>query len=97
MVNANVLKTTRSNASVPNAKMPGQISDADLEHVSGGFFPFVALGVALGIAYCIADGTLDPPPAPKGDFSHRPEERRLITTFLGTAQQTIRGAALHRH
>jgi hypothetical protein len=68
MVNANVLKTTRSNASMPNAKVLSQISDADLEHVSGGFFPFVALGVALGIAYCIADGTLDPPSAPKGDF-----------------------------
>jgi hypothetical protein len=36
-------------------------------------FPFIALGVALGIAYCIADGTLDPPPAPKGDFPTGPK------------------------
>jgi len=49
------------------------LSDADLDRVSGGFFPFIALGVALGIAYCIADGTLDPPPAPKGDFPTGPK------------------------
>jgi hypothetical protein len=35
------------------------ISETELDRASGGFFPFVALGVALGIAYCIADGTLD--------------------------------------
>jgi hypothetical protein len=49
------------------------LSDADLDRVSGGFFPFIALGVALGLAYCIADGTLDPPPAPKGDFPTGPK------------------------
>jgi hypothetical protein len=49
------------------------LSNADLDQVSGGFFPFIALGVALGIAYCIADGTLDPPPAPKGDFPTGPK------------------------
>lgn len=49
------------------------LSNADLDRVSGGFFPFIALGVALGIAYCIADGTLDPPPAPKGDFPTGPK------------------------
>jgi hypothetical protein len=49
------------------------LSDIDLDRVSGGFFPFIALGVALGLAYCIADGTLDPPPAPKGDFPTGPK------------------------
>jgi hypothetical protein len=49
------------------------LSNADLDRVSGGLFPFIALGVALGIAYCIADGTLDPPPAPKGDFPTGPK------------------------
>jgi hypothetical protein len=49
------------------------LSNVDIDRVSGGFFPFIALGVALGIAYCIADGTLDPPPAPKGDFPTGPK------------------------
>ena len=49
------------------------LSSADVDEVSGGFFPFIALGVALGIAYCIADGTLDPPPAPRGDFPTGPK------------------------
>jgi lactobin A/cerein 7B family class IIb bacteriocin len=49
------------------------LSNAELDQVSGGLFPFIALGVALGIAYCIADGTLDPPPAPKGDFPTGPK------------------------
>src|SRR5712692_9868958 len=73
MANANAVRTTRGNASVPNAKALNQISDTELDQVSGSFFPFVALGVALGIAYCIADGTLDPPPAPKGDFNTGPK------------------------
>jgi hypothetical protein len=49
------------------------LSNAERDEVSGGFFPFIALGVALGIAYCIADGTLDPPPALKGDFPTGPK------------------------
>jgi hypothetical protein len=56
-----------------NARGIMPLSNAELDRVSGGFFPFVALGVALGIAYCIADGTLDPPPAPKGDFPTGPK------------------------
>jgi hypothetical protein len=44
------------------------LADIDLDQVNGGFFPFLALGISLGIGYCILDGTLDPPPAPKGDF-----------------------------
>jgi hypothetical protein len=44
------------------------LSDDKLDQVSGGFFPFIALGVALGIGYCILDGSFDKPPAPKGDF-----------------------------
>jgi hypothetical protein len=56
-----------------NASGIEPLSDADLDRVSGGLFPFIALGVALGIAYCIADGTLDPPPAPKGDFPTGPK------------------------
>ena len=45
----------------------------ELDQVSGGFFPFIATGVALGILYCMADGTFDPPPAPKGDFPSGPK------------------------
>jgi len=51
------------------------LSDADLDQVSGGFFIFIGLGVVLGIAYCAADGSLVPPPAPnpKGDFPRGPK------------------------
>lgn len=56
-----------------SARDPSALPDGSLDQVSGGFFPFVALGVALGIGYCIADGTLDPPPAPKGDFPRGPK------------------------
>ena len=51
-----------------NADGLTSLPDFELDQVNGGFFPFVALGVALGIGYCILDGTLDLPPAPKGDF-----------------------------
>jgi hypothetical protein len=45
----------------------------NLDEASGGWFPFIALGVALGIGYCILDGTLDPKPGPKGDFLTGPK------------------------
>ena len=45
----------------------------DLDQVSGGCFTFIGLGVALGIGYCIVDGTLDPKPGPKGDFPIGPK------------------------
>ena len=66
---------TVSNASTPdrNAGQLAPLSDASLDQASGGFFPFIALGVAAGIAYCILDGTFDPPPAPKGDFPKGPK------------------------
>jgi hypothetical protein len=35
-----------------------RLSDCDLDEVNGGWFPFIALGVAIGIGYCIWDGTL---------------------------------------
>jgi hypothetical protein len=57
----------------PNANGLAQLSDSNLDKVSGGWFPFVALGVALGIGYCIWDGTLDPKPGPKGDFPTGPK------------------------
>lgn len=56
-----------------NANGLAQVSDFDLDQVSGGWFPFIALGVALGIGYCILDGTLDPKPGPKGDFPKGPK------------------------
>ena len=49
------------------------ISEAEMDQVSGGFFPFISTGVALGILYCMADGTLDPKPGPKGDFPTGPK------------------------
>jgi hypothetical protein len=58
-------------ASVAATSRP--ISDTELDQVSGGFFPFIATGVALGILYCMADGTLDPQPGPKGDFPTGPK------------------------
>ena len=52
-----------------NADDLAQLSDASLDQVSGGWFPFIALGVALGIGYCIWDGTIGgTKPGPKGDF-----------------------------
>ena len=56
-----------------NANGLARVSDFDLDQVSGGWFPFIALGVALGIGYCILDGTLDPKPGPKGDFPKGPK------------------------
>jgi hypothetical protein len=56
-----------------NADGLAQLSDANLDEVSGGWFPFIALGVALGIGYCIWDGTLGPKPGPKGDFPTGPK------------------------
>ena len=43
------------------------LSGGELDQVSGGFFPFIALGVALGIGYCMLDGTFDKPRV-LGDF-----------------------------
>jgi hypothetical protein len=56
-----------------NADGLAPLSDAKLDQVNGGWFPFIALGVALGIGYCIVDGTLDPKPGPKGDFPIGPK------------------------
>ena len=55
------------------AASPRAISETELDQVSGGLFPFIATGVALGILYCMADGTLDPKPGPKGDFPTGPK------------------------
>ena len=56
-----------------NADGLAQLSDSNLDQVNGGWFPFIALGVALGIGYCILDGTFDKPPGPKGDFPKGPK------------------------
>ena len=58
-----------------NANGLANLSDADLDQVNGGFFIFIGLGVVLGIAYCVGDGTLSPPstPSPKGDFPRGPK------------------------
>lgn len=58
-----------------SADGPSLLSDADLDQVNGGFFIFIGLGVVLGIAYCVGDGTLLPPstPSPKGDFPKGPK------------------------
>jgi len=50
-----------------------RLSDCDLDEVKGGWFPFIALGVAIGIGYCIWDGTLGPKPGVKGDFPTGPK------------------------
>ena len=55
-----------------NADGLAPLSDANLDQVSGGWFPFIALGVALGIGYCIVDGTLTEA-GPEGRFPDRPE------------------------
>ena len=49
------------------------LSDIELDQVGGGWFPFIALGVAIGIGYCWATGDFDPPPAPQGDFPAGPK------------------------
>jgi hypothetical protein len=50
-----------------------ELSVSETEQASGGFFPFIATGVALGILYCWADGDFDPKPGPKGDFPTGPK------------------------
>ena len=62
-----------ANAALSVAATPRTISDVELDQVSGGLFPFIATGVAVGILYCMADGTLDPKPGPKGDFPTGPK------------------------
>jgi hypothetical protein len=62
-----------ANLTAALAANPRAISDAEIDEVSGGFFPFIATGVAIGILYCMADGTLDPKPGPKGDFPIGPK------------------------
>lgn len=59
---------------IQNADGLARLSDADLDQVNGGFFIFIGLGVVLGIAYCVGDGTLLPPSTsgPKGDFPKGP-------------------------
>jgi len=50
------------------------ISRGEIDQVSGGWFPFIAAGVALGILYCMADGTFDKaqPKPVMGDFPAGP-------------------------
>jgi hypothetical protein len=50
-----------------------ELSVDETDQTSGGLFPFIATGIALGILYCMADGTLDPKPGPKGDFPTGPK------------------------
>lgn len=50
-----------------------ELSVDETDQASGGLFPFLATGIALGILYCMADGTLDPKPGPKGDFPTGPK------------------------
>jgi lactobin A/cerein 7B family class IIb bacteriocin len=71
MVNANVTATVGADSSALNAIRA--MSNAELDQVSGGWFPFVAAGVALGILYCWADGDFDSPPPPQGDFPTGPK------------------------
>jgi hypothetical protein len=63
-----------ANATAVPAANPRPLSGSEIEQVSGGLFPFIATGVALGILYCMADGTLDPKPGPKGDFPIGPKD-----------------------
>jgi hypothetical protein len=50
-----------------------ELSFDEMDQASGGLFPFIATGVALGILYCWADGDFDPKPGPKGDFPTGPK------------------------
>jgi len=56
-----------------NAPAIRMIPDGELDQVSGGWFPFIALGVALGIGYCMLDGTFDKPRV-LGDFPGGPKD-----------------------
>ena len=49
-----------------NADGLAQLSDSNLDKVSGGWFPFIALGVALGIGYCIVGWNARPEARPEG-------------------------------
>jgi hypothetical protein len=48
------------------------IGDAEIDQVNGGWIPFIALGIALGIGYCELDGTFDKPRV-LGDFPSGPK------------------------
>jgi hypothetical protein len=72
MGHANLTATDGSDAL--SASAVRAMSGAELDQVSGGFFPFIAAGVALGILYCWADGDFDSPPGPKGDFPTGPKD-----------------------
>ena len=50
-----------------------ELSVDEMDQASGGFFPFIATGVAIGFLYCWADGDFAPKPAPKGDFPTGPK------------------------
>ena len=63
----------KADASLAIAANTRAVSDAELDQVNGGLFPFLASGVELGILYCMADGTFDPKPGPKGDFPTGPK------------------------
>jgi hypothetical protein len=45
----------------------------EIDQVSGGFFPFIATGIAIGIAYCWADGDFDKKPT-MGDYPTTPKD-----------------------
>jgi hypothetical protein len=51
-----------------------EIQAGEIDQVSGGFFPFIATGIALGILYCMADGTFDKaqPKPVMGDYPSGP-------------------------
>ena len=73
MANTDAFTISSPTTSTLNAGGLAPLSAAELDQVSGGWFPFIALGVALGIGYCMLDGTFDKAPGPKGDFPTGPK------------------------
>jgi hypothetical protein len=73
MANSNMTSAVGESLPAQPASTTRAISDYEMDQVSGGFFPFIAAGVAIGILYCWADGDFDPPPAPQGDFPTGPK------------------------
>jgi hypothetical protein len=50
------------------------LASNEIDEASGGLWPFIAAGIALGILYCMADGTFDKaqPRLVMGDFPSDP-------------------------